>query len=686
MKNLFYSLFVIILSLNAWSQNVSVIDEQTSCDGEAILDPNSIVAANGYSWYACSSNDSLVQTFIDSNIDTISNLCPGLYTLMYFDSIPSDTLYYYFTINAANSCNNFAVTATVVNESSTGACDGYITTTVTGNSGSVDYYWSNGSSSPVLQGLCAGTYTLTVTDSTILCSSTITVLVDTDSTACSNFFVTATATNESYPGACDGYVVATVSGNNGNVDYYWNNGSTSSVIQGLCAGTYTVNAIDSSIMCSNSYTVIVGSDSTNGCNNFFVTATVTNETTPGACDGLVTATVSGNSGNVDYYWNNGSSTSTIQGLCAGAYTLTAIDSSINCSNTITVIVETDSTNDCSNFVVTATAVNESTPGACDGYIVATVSGNNGVIDYYWSNGSTSSVIQGLCAGTYTVTAIDSSINCAASYTVVIGSNSNAPLWGIASSTMESQTGACDGSVTVTANGGTPPYSYFHSTGDIGANVTGLCAGIYYVVITDANADSLYITYIITSPMSTYNAISNLDSTITDTLFGTPIELCTVDYTTIDSGYVSNVMLYGADSILITWSIVDANGITNVTQMYALPANSGVYAFLLDIYCPQKALGEVYRFMDDVFINTQAVSLIENAIDNLDCYPNPFEDQVNLRIKDNLPVDYFILDNTGRLIVSGTIKEKESKLNLSDLSKGVYFMQLTDGNIIQLIKR
>lgn len=48
-------------------------------------------------------------------------------------------------------------------------------------------------------------------------------------------------------------------------------------------------------------------------------------------------------------------------------------------------------------------------------------------------------------------------------------------------------GIDDGEVTVTASGGLAPYSYLWETGDTTETVTGLAAGVYEVVVTDANS-------------------------------------------------------------------------------------------------------------------------------------------------------------------------------------------------------
>ncbi|HXH19714.1 MAG TPA: T9SS type A sorting domain-containing protein [Chitinophagales bacterium] len=51
-------------------------------------------------------------------------------------------------------------------------------------------------------------------------------------------------------------------------------------------------------------------------------------------------------------------------------------------------------------------------------------------------------------------------------------------------TMCNSSADCDGSISLHVSGGGPPYSFLWSTGDTSQNISDLCAGVYYVTITD----------------------------------------------------------------------------------------------------------------------------------------------------------------------------------------------------------
>ena len=57
-------------------------------------------------------------------------------------------------------------------------------------------------------------------------------------------------------------------------------------------------------------------------------------------------------------------------------------------------------------------------------------------------------------------------------------------------------GVCDGSATITASGGMPPYNYMWSNGGTNSTEGGLCSGGYFVTVTDLNnctsADSVTV--------------------------------------------------------------------------------------------------------------------------------------------------------------------------------------------------
>lgn len=134
------------------------------------------------------------------------------------------------------------VTATIQTTAVTcgGNCNGTATATVTGGSSPYSYSWSNGATTATISNLCAGTYTLTVTDAGG-CSSTVQATVQ---TSVNNLQLSFQTTSESCTNQCDGAVTAVVSGGASPYTYSWSNGVTTTTISGLCDNTYSVTVTD----------------------------------------------------------------------------------------------------------------------------------------------------------------------------------------------------------------------------------------------------------------------------------------------------------------------------------------------------------------------------------------------------------------------------------------------------------
>lgn len=136
-----------------------------------------------------------------------------------------------------------------------------------------------------------------------------------------------------------------------------------------------------------------------------------------------------------------------------------------------------------------------TPEACgagDGEIVLTPTSGSGPYTFSIDGGTTTQgtgTFSGLTAGNYNIVITDAG-GCSVTGTENVGSQGGPTIDNMAN-TDPSCPGACDGEISVTVSGGTPPYSYqWYDAGNnpIGTNadnITGLCAGDYSVEVSDA---------------------------------------------------------------------------------------------------------------------------------------------------------------------------------------------------------
>lgn len=202
-------------------------------------------------------------------------------------------------------------------------------------------------------------------------------------------------------------------------------------------------------------------------------------------------------------------TSTTVNVCpttTSTYTATITNNScagpIIVSDQVTVFI---------NSSLTASAT--STPSACtanNGTATATPAGGSGNYSYSWApSGGTSQTATGLAPGTYTVTVTDNTSGCVATQTVTV-TNVGA-VTSTASQTNLTCSNSTNGSATMTVVGGTAPFTYVWTPNVSSTQTaTGLTAGSYTCVATDANGCSTSQTFTITAPTAVLATSSTTD--------------------------------------------------------------------------------------------------------------------------------------------------------------------------------
>jgi gliding motility-associated-like protein len=377
------------------------------------------------------------------------------------------------------------LTTSVVNSKCNQAV-GQATVTVTGGSGAYSYLWNSAptQNTATATALTAGIYTVTVNDNSG-CNANATVTINN-----SDGPVPAiTSTNVSCFGGNNGTASASVTGGVAPYTYSWNTNpaQTTSAIAGLTTGTYSVTITDKTGCVAVASAIIT---SPNALNIF---RAQTNVTCFGGSDGSATATVSGGKAPYTYSWTNSTQTTfKISNLSAGNYSVTVTD-----------------TNACQlirNYrigqppvIAVAFNISNSACGQATGQVNATVSGGTGPYTYSWNTNpsQTTATATGLAAGSYALSVTDAS-GCKQTAVANVG-NLNGPALTVTSTNI-SCTGTNDGTATVTASGGTPPYTYSWNSNPVqtSAKAIGLPAGNYSVTVTD-NAACISIASTVVGP-------------------------------------------------------------------------------------------------------------------------------------------------------------------------------------------
>lgn len=324
-------------------------------------------------------------------------------------------------------------------------------------------------------------------------------------------------TNNSCAGDCLGEGILTFQGGTPPFTYTWLPSgaapSTDSIASNLCIGNYTVTVTDANGCKEQTGFVITQPDTIK------ITLTLVNHTHCGQSDGAANiSNVTGGVSPYTYLWNAGNNINSTNntGLPEGFAVVTVTDAN-SCSKTSMILIE--------NLEGVVCDITSSINVLCNG-------GNNGSATvemiangtppytYTWSNGtsiiSTTSnnspinTVNNLTAGFYTVTLVDG-VNCLSADSITIIQPQ--PLVAtITNSTNVTCFGLANGSATVSALGGTSPYSYIWSNNATTASVTGLAYGIYNVTVTDANNCTATTSVTITQPLQLTASINTYTNT------------------------------------------------------------------------------------------------------------------------------------------------------------------------------
>ncbi len=439
-------------------------------NGSATVTPAGGTSPFTYSWSPSGGNAS-----------TATGLSAGTYTVT--------------VIDAANCTNTIVVTITQPNAlTSAGSqtnllcnaqCNGSATVTPAGGTGPYSYSWApSGGNAATASGLCAGTYTCTITDANG-CTATRTFSI-TQPPALTG---SGTQTNVTCNAQCTGSASVIATGGTGPYSYVWTpSGGNASTAAALCAGTYTCSITDANGCATTSSFTITQPPAITG-------TSATQPSTCGNSNGTATVTPTGGTGPYNCSWApSGGNAQSATNLAAGTYTITVTDAN-GCTGQVSVTV----TNTAGPTSSITSVTNASCFAAMNGSATITPSGGTGPFGCNWTpSGGTGLTATGLGAGTYTATITDAN-GCVTSSTVVI-TQPQVLLGQLVSQTNVLCNGGANGSATAGNTGGTGPYSFnWLPSGGTNPTATGLTAGTYTAIITDANGCTAAAVATITEP-------------------------------------------------------------------------------------------------------------------------------------------------------------------------------------------
>lgn len=422
--------------------------------------------------------------------EDLADLPPGSYTVtVTFGVNCTNTASY--TINDNPNQPNITATTT---QSTCDQTNGSINASVSGGVTPYTYLWSNGETTEDLSNLLAGTYTLTVTGANG-CTRTSELTVSNNNPP---FNVTAVVVNNTTCLGGNGSINVSVAPAN-TYTYFWSNAETTQDLSNLPPGTYSVTVTQvGSCTQTAEFTI----------NDNPVLPNIAPVVVNSTCDlanGSINLSVSGGVAPYTYLWTGGETTSSLTNVLANSYQVTVTGAN-GCTQTADITVNNN--NPQFNITATVTANTICVPGSGNGSINVSVSPINPAYTYIWSNGFTTQDLNNLAPGNYTIT-VSAGGTCTNTADFEVPDNPNLPT--ITGNFIESTCDLANGSINISVNGATTPYTYLWSNGATTQDVTGLAANGYTVTVTGANGCTSTSEYSITNnnpPISVTAVVSS----------------------------------------------------------------------------------------------------------------------------------------------------------------------------------
>jgi hypothetical protein len=499
--------------------------------------------------------------------------------------------------------------------------------------------------------------------------------------------------------------------------YVWTGGVSNAVVfTPTVTNTYTVTGTNTLTGCTNT---AVSSVTVNALPS--VTSSVTNVSCNGGNNGSATVTATGGTSPYTYLASNGATVSAQSGLMPGTYTYSVTDNN-GCTKTQGLTITQPSA------IVTVSAVtNVLCNGGTNGSATVTATGGTSPYSYLASNGATVSPQSGLMAGTYVYTVTDNN-GCTKTQGLTITQPSAIVTASAVTNILCN--GGTNGSATVTATGGTSPYSYLASNGATVSAQSGLMPGSYTYTVTDANACEQTQSLSITEPTainlstsaSNGTICSGASSTLTANATG---GTGTITYTWV-SGSTTNVnTVTPTTTAVYTVDVTDANNcvststiaitvnalptlvaVTNntllctgetatltvsgtaTTYTWSTTDNTTTVAVSPTVQTTYTVDGtdgngckNTTTVTQDVSLCTGIATLSNDAKTKL--YPNPNNGLFVIELTTLSKVT--VTNALGQVVISETFEAGKHSLDINNETTGVYFVKVMENNNQQIIK-
>ncbi|MFM7311429.1 MAG: SprB repeat-containing protein, partial [Flavobacteriales bacterium] len=492
--------------------------------------------------------------------------------------------------------------------------------------------WSNGATTEDVSGLCAGTYTVTITQGD--CVETLSFdLQDPEPLV----ILPVSVVDPTCFGQNNGSIDVDVIGGSGNYTYSWAPnagcfffGASTQDINNLSECSYSLTVTDADLGCTANYTVDL--DAPEVMELTIVTSQFDggyNIGCAGGNDGQISVFVVGGTPDpvafapYDYLYDwitdcseidpsvygNDPNAPDAQNLPGGAYGINVTDANGCLATTCLNLLEPDSLN--SPSFVQNIDCNNST-----GCITPNISGgSNNYLVYEWTgdiagNAPNSATLCGLSADTYTLTVTDSN-GCQETFDYTI-EDQGAPSATLTAQTPTTCSNTCDGTATIEVTGGAGSYVFSldggaDSTFTSPLVLTDLCGGSHVVSISDDNGCEALVDVTIIGPAAVAITLTPIVQEAT--------QVYTLQCNGDSNGAINSSVSGGIGTLSYVWTL-EGDTLSYDANIDSLVAGNYCLTVTDSIGCSSQQCFEITE--PDSVLSVSSILSIYNDIYNVSC--------------------------------------------------------------------
>jgi hypothetical protein len=140
-----------------------------------------------------------------------------------------------------------------------------------------------------------------------------------------------------------------------------------------------------------------------------------------------------------------------------------------------------------------------------------------------------------------------------------------------------------------------------------------------------------------------------------------------------------------DALLIGWATIAPNE----NPLEPNVVFSGGNSYYCNGYAARTSILNTYNWtITDLGLAINCSDLATEVFDtsSLQLYPNPALKILNVRAEYNfINQHYSIVDGLGRIVLNGELNEIDTAINVEQLSKGIYYLKVSDRTASKFIK-